>query len=194
MLSCARSGTRSLVLLRSPQQVILPNFIGKNNASYRFASTQPPPPGRKRGVLGKFVGLFAVGPHINRILRKSSVLDDDDMINLISTAGALSVYSFAAVTVLNHYGVDTTPFVAGFSVAGAAVGFGLKDIAHNYVTGILMLLNRTFEKNARVTVGGTFTGRVIQVDLRHVVLQNDQGKVFVPNSLVFSNPIIVHKD
>ena len=119
------------------------------------------------------------------------------MQNLISTSTALGVYAFASVSAMTYFGIDTTPFVGLFGVGGAAIGFGMKDIANNYVCGIVMALQSLFKRGDEVTVAGSYQGIVQKMNLRHLELetvQDDGTKrlVFIPNSDVFSKPIIVH--
>lgn len=73
---------------------------------------------------------------------------------------------------------------------------GLKDIANNYVCGIVMALQSNFKRGDQVTVAGSYTGTVHKMNLRHLELEFVDGQekklVFVPNSDVFAKPIIVH--
>ena len=99
---------------------------------------------------------------------------------------------------MTYFSIDTTPFVGLFGVGGAAIGFGMKDIANNYVCGIVMALQQLFKRGDEVTVAGSYTGIVIKMNLRHLeleMIQDDGTKklVFIPNSDVFSRAIIVHR-
>ena len=52
-----------------------------------------------------------------------------------------------------------------------ALGFALKDILSNFVSGILILLLRPFELNDQIIVGET-EGNVERIDLRATPAQN----------------------
>eukprot|EP00298_Acanthocystis_sp_HF-20_P001619 c12031_g1_i1.p1 GENE.c12031_g1_i1~~c12031_g1_i1.p1 ORF type:complete len:232 (+),score=77.66 c12031_g1_i1:62-697(+) len=181
-------------------QVSLASPAIKSFNHIRFSSSAPehprvPPP--KKSLTRRFFRLFAIGPKLTYFIKKTSLVEDEDLVRLISTTGSLSVYTFIVAAILNSNGVDTTPFIAGFSVAGAAIGFGLREVAQTYLTGILMIVNRQFENGATVTVGGSekFTGTVDKLDLRHlVIIDKEKHVVFIPTSIVFANPIIVHSD
>jgi len=152
---------------------------------------------KKRPLLNRVFRFFAVGPKIHYFLEKSGAVVDPSLLNLISSSAALGVYAFAATTACSYFGVDTTPFVGLFGVGGAALGFGLKDIANNYVCGVLMALQSIFKRGDEVTVAGSFTGSVHRMNLRHLELEivdgSDKKLVFIPNSNVFASPIVVHK-
>lgn len=121
---------------------------------------------------------------------------DPSLLNLISISSALGIYAFIGMSVMTHFGIDTSPFVGFFGVGGAAIGFGMKDIANNYVSGIVMALQQLFKRGDQVTVASSYTGIVQKMNLRHLELKTIQDGVeklvFIPNSDVFSKPIIVH--
>merc|ERR1740123_1779035 len=118
------------------------------------ANNEPKPPGYPRRF---FRACFAVGPKIRWALRKTQAFPDE-ICHLAGSMSAAGIYGFGAVTALNMAGVDTLALVAPFSVAGAAIGFGLKDIAQSYVAGTLMVLNRSVKRGQTVTIAGSYTG------------------------------------
>ncbi|ETN99538.1 hypothetical protein RFI_37932 [Reticulomyxa filosa] len=133
-------------------------------------------------------------------------VQDKGLLAIISSTISVGVYAFIGVTLLRALGFDTTPFVAGFSFAGAALGFGLKDVAYNYVAGIILAIEGTFRYDDLVTIGGAhmggiYKGVVKQMTLRHLqidVLDPRSSstvieRIYVPNSTVFGNTIFVHQ-
>eukprot|EP00485_Elphidium_margaritaceum_P011910 CAMPEP_0202704430 /NCGR_PEP_ID=MMETSP1385-20130828/17104_1 /ASSEMBLY_ACC=CAM_ASM_000861 /TAXON_ID=933848 /ORGANISM="Elphidium margaritaceum" /LENGTH=261 /DNA_ID=CAMNT_0049362451 /DNA_START=25 /DNA_END=810 /DNA_ORIENTATION=+ len=153
---------------------------------------------QKRPFLNRFFRIFAVGPKIHFILEKSGAIVDHSLLNLVSVSSALAVYAFTAVTALSYIGVDTSPFVGLFGIGGAALGFGMKDIANNYLCGIILALQSLFKRGDKVTVAKAYTGSVQKMTLRHLeleVVESDDIKqlVYIPLSDVFANPIVVHQ-
>jgi small conductance mechanosensitive channel len=98
-------------------------------------------------------------------------------------------------SVLGTVGFDTKPIVAGLGVTGFTVGFALKDVATNYLSGLLLVLNRPFKQGWRVRLfnGSTaFEGIVKAVDTRYVHLEmKDKHRILLPSYVVYSNPIVV---
>ena len=93
---------------------------------------------------------------------------------------------------LSAANVDVTALVASLGVAGFALGFALKDILENFVAGILLLFSRPFELKDQVTLS-TYEGTVVDIQIRTTTLRTYEDEiVFIPNSKVFSNPVINH--
>jgi small-conductance mechanosensitive channel len=75
-------------------------------------------------------------------------------------------------------------------VLGVVVGFAFRDIAENYLAGLLLSLHRSFEPGDVVAIGareGTVTG----VDLRATELTTNDGEYLrLPNALVFKEVLV----
>lgn len=101
----------------------------------------------------------------------------------ISLAGA-----FAALAVLRLDGVVTS-LLAGVGVIGIALGFAFQDIAANFMSGVLMAVQRPFQVGDLVE-SSSYTGHVERVDLRTTHLRLNTGElVLIPNKDVVNNPL-----
>ena len=111
----------------------------------------------------------------------------------------MGVYVFALTSGMSYFEISTAPFAALMGAGGAAIGFGLKDIANNYISGILLVLQGYFKRGDEVTVAGKFRGNVIKMNLRHLELEiyNESELkneiIYIPNANVFASHIIIHK-
>jgi len=75
-------------------------------------------------------------------------------------------------------------------VVGLVLGFAFRDIAENYIAGILLSVRRPFEPGDSVNVDGR-EGKVISVNSRATVLMTFDGNhLQMPNSLVFKSVIL----
>jgi small conductance mechanosensitive channel len=73
---------------------------------------------------------------------------------------------------------------------GFTIGFALQDVSANFVAGFLLLIQQPFDIGNFIEVAG-YDGKVLAVDLRATeLLTSDGRRVMIPNSEVFSNPII----
>lgn len=139
---------------------------------------------------------FALAPKIKTALLKSNITEDEDMANLISKSAAIGCYGCLGATVLGTLGVDTTPVVAGIGVTGFTVGFALKEIATNFLSGFLLVLQKPFHKGQHLRVllpsNNVPEGVVESIDIRYVILRDDKGKtIMIPSALVYSNSLVV---
>lgn len=73
----------------------------------------------------------------------------------------------------------------------------VQDVATNFVSGVLLVLQRPFEKGNRLRVHAGSTvleGEVQSIELRYIVLKpKDQSRILIPASIVYANPVVVLK-
>ena len=58
---------------------------------------------------------------------------------MISRGGALAGYAAIGAGLAGSLGIDTSPIVAGLSVTGLTVGFASRDVASNYIAGLMLI-------------------------------------------------------
>ena len=77
--------------------------------------------------------------------------------------------------------------MAGAGVTAIILGFAFKDIAENFLAGILLAISRPFVIGDIIEVNGV-KGPVLQVDLRTTQIKTVDGRdIFIPNSIVIKN-------
>jgi small-conductance mechanosensitive channel len=135
---------------------------------------------------------FAVAGWIARyfILRVAARTEARLMFVLRMVARVVStvLLVFGAVTALGTVGVDVSALVAGLGLTGFALGFAMKDILSNLMSGVLILLYRPFGINDHITVTG-LEGLVTEIDLRYTRLEKGPQVYLIPNSLLITNTI-----
>ncbi|HSE93079.1 MAG TPA: mechanosensitive ion channel domain-containing protein [Methylomirabilota bacterium] len=107
---------------------------------------------------------------------------------IVGQTAKVALVCFGAVTALGTVGVNVTALVAGLGLTGFALGFAFRDVLSNLLAGLLILLFRPFTRHDRIAVTG-FEGTVAAVDLRYTTLEREDGRVLIPNSILFTNPI-----
>ena len=111
---------------------------------------------------------------------------------LIVRAIYLGTIVIGILVALSAANIDVTTLIASLGVAGFALGFALKDILENFIAGILLLFARPFEIGDQVKLGD-YEGTVTDIQIRTTTLHTYSGEqVFIPNSNVFSNPVVNH--
>jgi len=90
--------------------------------------------------------------------------------------------------VLGYKNIASTIF-AGAGVSAIVIGFAFKDIAENFLAGIILTVNRPFEIGDIIESGGD-KGTVKDLDLRSTHLRNSGGKdIYIPNSSIIKNTL-----
>ncbi len=96
------------------------------------------------------------------------------------------VFILGLIFTLKTLQIDLTTL--GYIISGFAlgIGFGLRDLANNFVSGILILIERPMRRGDTVTIGD-YEGKVINIGMRATnLLSSDNREIVVPNSEVFS--------
>jgi small-conductance mechanosensitive channel len=107
---------------------------------------------------------------------------------------AFSVLSLTGLFfALGAVGFNVTVVVASLGLTGFAVGFALRDALSNILAGILIILYRPFQSGDQISATG-FEGEIIDIDLRYTTIKSNNGKVLIPNSNMFTNPVVILKD
>ncbi len=81
----------------------------------------------------------------------------------------------------------------GWAVAAMSVGlgFGLQEIVANFVSGIILLIERPIRVGDMVSIGTDLYGQVTQVNIRSTtVLSRDRQEILVPNKDLISKEVI----
>lgn len=80
--------------------------------------------------------------------------------------------------------------LAGAGLSAFIVGFAFKDIAENFLAGVILAFNRPFHIDDTVQIKDQI-GHVEALNLRTTLIRTFDGKhVFLPNSLVLKEPLI----
>jgi small-conductance mechanosensitive channel len=99
----------------------------------------------------------------------------------------LIVGVFVAVGTL---GIDTGAIMAGGAVLLVGIGFGLQKLAENFISGLLVLIERPVKKGDFIDAGGVL-GTVEDIGLRATLVTSRDGvQVILPNSSLMSSTVI----
>lgn len=91
---------------------------------------------------------------------------------------------------LDTLGVSLSSLAAIGTVLMVGVGFGLQNIAQNFISGLIILLERPI-KNGDVVIVDDVAGRVTKIGARSTMIQTrDDVAIIVPNSKFISEKVI----
>ena len=116
----------------------------------------------------------------------------EDLILVLGRSAKITLLVFGLITALGTVGVNVEALVAGLGLTGFALGFAFRDILSNLLAGVLILLYRPFQRGHYISTSG-LDGTVLHIDLRYTMLEQDGKTILIPNSNLFTNPIVVTK-
>ncbi|MFM9437963.1 small-conductance mechanosensitive channel [Janthinobacterium sp. CG_23.3] len=95
----------------------------------------------------------------------------------------------AVLLSLSLVGIDLTVLSVFGGALGVGLGLGLQKIASNYVSGFIILLDRSLSIGDMITVD-KYSGRVTQINTRYTVLQGLDGiESIVPNEMFIAGAV-----
>lgn len=98
----------------------------------------------------------------------------------------------AVLIALSAVGFDITLLSVFGGALGVGLGFGLQKIASNYVSGFIILLDKSIHMGDIITVDSHY-GIVNELRTRYMVLKKLDGtEVVIPNETLISNAVINH--
>jgi small-conductance mechanosensitive channel len=109
------------------------------------------------------------------------------------TAALLARYAFTflgAIVIFQAWGIDLASFAIFASVVGVGIGFGLQNIASNFISGVLIGLERPIAPGDFVDVG-EHRGTVQKIGARSTsILTLDRVTILVPNAHFLEREVI----
>ncbi len=138
------------------------------------------------------IGAFLIVTLFNEIvgrLEKKGELKKGTLVHL-KRFFQIVIYIVALIIILSLVEIDITAAVAGLGVGALVIGFGLKDIIENWVSGVLIISGKTYTIGDVIRVGD-LRGTVTDIALRTTKLKTyDRNEIIIPNSMLMREKII----
>ena len=141
--------------------------------------------------------IYLVGT-VRRIAKAMSekFLDNRSLQSLMVQIAVVATWAsdilLACIVIFPELGLGDIIGLLGLS--SVAIGFAFKDIAQNFLAGILLLLNEPFQLNDQILVED-FEGTVEAINIRSTEIRTHQGeRIVIPNSVVFTSAVRVLTD
>jgi small-conductance mechanosensitive channel len=109
---------------------------------------------------------------------------------LIGNTLKILLVILAVVIALNVVGIDLTALALFGGAVGVGVGLGLQKVVANFVSGIILLLDRSIKPGDVIEVGDTY-GRITSMAARYVSVRSRDGKDYLlPNEELITNRVV----
>ncbi|MFC7290904.1 mechanosensitive ion channel family protein [Hirschia litorea] len=96
-----------------------------------------------------------------------------------------------AAAILEIWGIQVGPILAGLGIFGVAVALGAQDLFKNLISGILILVEKRMEPGEWIAVDGVVEGTVERINFRSTLVRRfDKAPVYVPNASFSDNAVV----
>src|SRR5262245_38314820 len=107
----------------------------------------------------------------------------------VGTLVKYAITTLGVVVILQAVGIDLSAFTVLAGAVGVGLGFGLQNIASNFVSGLIILFERPIKVGDRIEVGGV-SGEVQRIGARATTVVTEENiAVIVPNSQFISDRV-----
>ncbi|MCZ4089280.1 mechanosensitive ion channel family protein [Sinorhizobium psoraleae] len=109
---------------------------------------------------------------------------------LISKLIKIGLIVFAGAVALSATGIDLTALTVFSGAVGVGIGFGLQKVVSNFISGIIILLDKSIKPGDTITLGETF-GSIRDLRSRFVsVITRDGKEYLIPNEDFISQQVV----
>lgn len=133
-----------------------------------------------------------LGSTIESRLMRAETLTANSRVVLTRVIKALLLV-VAVLLALSTAGIDLTVLSVFGGALGVGLGLGLQRIASNYVSGFIILLDRSLSIGDLITAADKYYGKVTQINTRYTVIKALDGtETILPNEVLVSTPVVNH--
>ena len=130
-----------------------------------------------------------VGRLLEQRLMSASLMDMNVRVVLVKVMRSLLVV-FAVLASLAMVGIDLTVLSVFGGALGVGLGFGLQKIASNYVSGFIILLDRSVKLGDVISIDNR-QGVISGLTARYIVLKAPDGtEALVPNETLITSTVV----
>ena len=121
---------------------------------------------------------------------------DEEVIPYARRLVLVMLGAIALIVLLSHFGVDVTALITSLGIASLAIALAAQNTLSDWITGLVIILDRPFKIGDRVELLSLDTwGDVQDIGLQSTrVRTRDNRMVVVPNSVIGKNLVVNHSD
>lgn len=110
---------------------------------------------------------------------------------MLANLGYYFLVMLTFVFALNSVGIDLSSLTILVGALSVGIGFGLQNIVSNFISGIILIFEKSIQVGNIIEISDQFRGRVTQINMRSSVINTfDNIDIIIPNSTLMQNNVI----
>ncbi len=139
-------------------------------------------------IIGWFIGKYY--KHIIYKLRHKKNISYSTT-TLLANIGYYTILTISFLTAMKVVGLDLSSLAIIAGALSVGIGFGLQNVVSNFVSGIILMFERTIKVGDYIQIDRNTRGEVIDISMRSTVIRtNDNINLIIPNQSFIQNNVI----
>ena len=114
---------------------------------------------------------------------------------LATKAAEITIFGISFIILMNIMGVNLSTLAVLGGAIGVGIGFGLQQIASNFISGVILLLEGQATVGDYVELDGGEAGTIVKMTARAAILETYDGKwIVVPNEHFITTRVVNYSD
>ena len=140
-------------------------------------------------IIGFFIGSF-YKRQIKRLTLKNNAITNSTSI-ILSNLGYYLIFIITFFIVLKVMGIDLSSIALVAGALSVGIGFGLQNIISNFVSGIILMLEKSIKLGDYIQLDENIRGKVVDIKMRAITINtNSNIDIIVPNQDLIQNHVI----
>jgi len=140
-------------------------------------------------IIGFFVA--KIYKHYIKTISSRSKSITESTQTLISNLGHYFIFLVTLFIVLNVLGIDLSSIALVAGALSVGIGFGLQNIISNFVSGIILMLERSVKIGDYIEIDENTRGKVTDIKMRSITVNtNSNIDITIPNQSLIENQVI----
>lgn len=145
-----------------------------------------------QGILTLFMFMWIaikVSKYSEQKIKKSDTFNPS-IRELLTKIFKFIIYTAVILITMSSLGIDLTTLAVVGGAVGVGIGFGLQKIVSNFISGIIILLDKSVKPGDIIEIDDVY-GQVKSIGLRFISLLTLDGKEYIiPNEDLITKPVI----
>jgi small-conductance mechanosensitive channel len=116
-------------------------------------------------------------------------IDDDGTLSIVQRLTHYAVMALGVLVGLGIAQIDVTTIAAAGAVFAVVVGFAMQNISENFVSGLILMIERSIKQGDILEVDGSMV-RIVSMGVRATVARTlDEEELIIPNSVMVKDTV-----